>query len=76
MVAACEKKNWEQVGKLAHKLKSTIDTMCINSLKDDIRLIEKNGKDKNNIESIPVLVAKADKVISQVTEQLKAEFKL
>jgi len=76
MVAACEKKNWEQVGKLAHKLKSTIDTMCISSLKDDIRLIEKNGKDKKNIESIPALVEKADKIISQVTEQLKVEFKL
>jgi PAS domain S-box-containing protein len=76
MVSACEKKNWEQVGKLAHKLKSTIDTMCINSLKDDIRLIEKNGKDKTNIDAMPGLVEKADQVITKVTEQLKAEFKL
>ncbi len=76
MVEACEKKNWEQVGKLAHKLKSTIDTMCINSLKDDIRLIEKYGKDKSNIETIPTLVEKANKIINQVTDQLKAEFRL
>ncbi len=76
MVQECKKKNWEQVGKLAHKLKSTIDTMCINSLKDDIRLIEKNGKDKKNIDAIPGLVEKTDQVIEKVTQQLKAAFNL
>ncbi|HEX6915926.1 MAG TPA: response regulator, partial [Chitinophagaceae bacterium] len=76
MVNACEQKKWEQVGKLAHKLKSTIDTMCISSLKDDIRVIEKNGKDQKNLESIPSLVEKTSSVISSVTAQLKAEFSL
>ncbi len=36
--------NWAQVGKLAHKLKSTIDSMGISSLKDTIRQIEQSGK--------------------------------
>jgi CheY-like chemotaxis protein/HPt (histidine-containing phosphotransfer) domain-containing protein len=76
MVEACEQKKWEQMGKLAHKLKSTIDTMCINSLKDDIRVIEKNGKEKKEFELSATLVQKADTVIRQVTQQLKTEFGL
>jgi PAS domain S-box-containing protein len=76
MLEACEQKKWEQMGKLAHKLKSTIDTMCINSLKDDIRAIEKNGKEKKELELTATLVQKADTVIGQVAQQLKSEFNL
>lgn len=76
MSEACQNKKWEQVGKLAHKLKSTIDTMCINSLKDDIRLIEKNGKDQKNLNDIPGLVEKTDNIIKKVADQLKTEFSL
>ncbi len=76
MTEACHQKKWDQVGKLAHKLKSTIDTMNISSLKDDIRIIEKNGKDQKNLPDIPGLVEKADLVIKKVAEQLKDEFKL
>jgi PAS domain S-box-containing protein len=76
MVEACKLQNWEQAGKFAHKLKSTIDTMCINSIKEDVRTIEANGKNQADVANIPALVKKVDYVISQVTEQLKAEFKL
>lgn len=76
MVQACAQEDWEQVGKLAHKLKSTIDTLGIHSLKDDIRLLEKNGKNKQDLESIPPMVAKTDSVISQVTAQLRSAFNL
>jgi len=76
MVDACEQKKWDQMGKLAHKLKSTIDTMNIASLKDDIRAIEKNGKDQKNLDTTPAMVENADKVIRQVSDQLKSEFNL
>lgn len=76
MVEACNQKKWEQMGKLAHKLKSTIDTMCISSLKDDIRAIEKNGKEQKNIDITISMVEKTDSVIKQVTQQLKTEFSL
>jgi response regulator RpfG family c-di-GMP phosphodiesterase len=76
MVEACRQEKWEQVGKLAHKLKSTIDTMNIASLKDDIRVIEKNGKDQNNLETVRQLVAKTDSVITEVARQLQAEFRI
>lgn len=76
MSEACDQKKWEQVGKLAHKLKSTIDTMCINSLKDDIRVIEKSGKEQTNLDKLPGLVEKANNIILTAAGQLKAEFKL
>jgi PAS domain S-box-containing protein len=76
MVEACEQKKWEHMGKMAHKLKSTIDTMCINSLKDDIRVIEKNGKEQKDLEHTKALVEKANGIIERAAAQLATEFNL
>ncbi len=51
-------KDWEALGKSAHKLKSTIDSMGINALKQDIRALEGFGRKRENIELIPGLVQK------------------
>ncbi|MCZ2224874.1 MAG: response regulator [Chitinophagales bacterium] len=71
-----EKENWLQAGKLAHKLKSTIDTMQIAEIKNDIRLIESNGTTGNNVVIIPTLAKKVDRIINEVAKQLKDEFNL
>ena len=76
MLACIEKAEWEQAGKLAHKLKSTIDTMQIVSIKEDIRFIELNGKNRINTDQIPTIANKVDAVITTATIQLKAEFEL
>ena len=76
MVAACEEKNWEQTSKLAHKLKSTIDTMLIVSAKEDIRTIETNGKNGQQTDQIPLLTKRIDIIIERATQQLKEEFSL
>ncbi len=76
MVEACELKNWEQTGKLAHKLKSTIDTMQIISAKDDIRTIEMNGKNAQQTDTLLYLTKRIDAIIQRTTEQLKEEFSL
>jgi hypothetical protein len=76
MVEACQQKKWEHMGKMAHKLKSTIDTMCINSLKDDIRIIEKNGKEQKDLDLTKVLVDKANNIIERAAAQLASEFDL
>lgn len=68
--------NWLQAGKLAHKLKSTIDTMQIVELKNDIRIIESSGMSGNNVVVIPILAQKVDRIIKQVAMQLKEEFNL
>jgi CheY-like chemotaxis protein len=50
--------DWEALGKSAHKLKSTIDSMGINALKQDIRALEGFGRKRENIALIPGLVQK------------------
>jgi hypothetical protein len=44
LVDATASKNWEQVAKMAHKLKSTIDSMGIRSLHSQIRSVEQQAK--------------------------------
>lgn len=76
MLSEVNNQNWVQAGKLAHKLKSTIDTMLIVSLKEDIRAIELSGKTLTNVEQVPALAQKTDDIITQVTAQLKVTFNL
>jgi HPt (histidine-containing phosphotransfer) domain-containing protein len=67
---------WERVGKVAHKLKSTIDSMGIISLREDIRAVETNGKQQQNIDAIPALIQKVDTIINACILQLKTDFSL
>ncbi|HEX8461153.1 MAG TPA: response regulator [Segetibacter sp.] len=76
MVAAAEKAEWDKVSKLAHKLKSTIDTMNMHSIQSDIRTLEIDAKNKVNIAALPALATKVDDVINKVAELLKEEFDL
>jgi HPt (histidine-containing phosphotransfer) domain-containing protein len=65
MAGACKDKKWDSVSKLAHKLKSTIDTMQMTSLKEVIRTIEYDAKHGINITAIPALVQKVETVIEK-----------
>ncbi len=76
MVGAANAGNWDMTSKLAHKLKSTIDSMNMLSIKTDIRTIELDAKNKKNIESIPTLVNKVNKVIQKVALQLRADYNI
>ena len=71
---AHSKKEWQRVGKVAHKLKSTIDSMGIVSLKDDIRLIENNGKHEKDTESLAPYIKRVTDVINDCIGQLKTDF--
>jgi HPt (histidine-containing phosphotransfer) domain-containing protein len=65
--------NWEQLGKMAHKLKSTVDSMGIKSIYSDIRTVESNAKEKKNLQDIPAQIRKIETVIVNCIEQLKEE---
>ena len=65
--------NWEQVGKMAHKLKSTVDSMGIKSIRQEIRTVEANAKQKLSLEEIPPLVEQIAAVIGQCIIQLQAD---
>ncbi len=68
------KEDWEQVGKLAHKMKSTIDSMSIASLKEIIRQIENDGKKSIDVDKLPEKVNEVERVMKQCVEQVKKEF--
>ncbi len=76
MQAAVAAEEWEQVGKLAHKLKSTVDSMGIVSLRDDIRSLENYGKNRLELAAIPGLAQKVTNKIEEVIQQLNTDFAL
>ena len=73
---AVQEQQWERVGKLAHKLKSTIDSMGIASLKDDIRKVEINGKQQQDTDGMPLLADRIARVITTAIEEQKTDFSL
>src|SRR5260221_9781970 len=73
MKKALQEENWDQVGKTAHKLKSTIDSMGIKSIRQEIRAVEANDKQKEAVQELTALIGTIDTVISECIVQLKAE---
>lgn len=65
--------NWDMVSKAAHKLKSTIDSMGIYSIKQEIRAVEITAKKKEALKEIPALVRKINMTILKCLEQLQNE---
>ena len=65
--------NWPSLGAVAHKIKPSIDTMGIDLLKEDIRTLEKNGKDSINLDDIQPLMNKLELVIGRIFEQIREE---
>ena len=65
--------NWAGLGAIAHKIKPSIDTMGIELLRDDIRMVEKCGKEASNLELVPSLLDKIDAVIYAIIEELKSQ---
>ena len=68
LVKFAQDKNYEQISKTAHKMKSSIDSMGISSLKDIIRELEATKADNNNSE---VLIPKVKSILTDVFAQLK-----
>ncbi len=73
LVESGQSANWEQVSRMAHKLKSTVDSMGIKTLREDIRTVEANAKSNTELEKIPVLIAHIDRVVKECIEQLRGE---
>jgi len=71
-----DQKNWDAMGKLAHKLKSTTGSMGVDSIKDEIRTVEMNCKKSESLEETPVLVGKVIIAINKAVAQLKIDFAL
>ncbi|RYY17117.1 MAG: PAS domain-containing hybrid sensor histidine kinase/response regulator, partial [Chitinophagaceae bacterium] len=73
---ATREQRWEPLSKLAHKLKSTIDSMGIENLKQLVRTIETNGKTGVNTGEIPILVQNLVATMKLCMEQIKKDYSL
>jgi CheY-like chemotaxis protein/HPt (histidine-containing phosphotransfer) domain-containing protein len=73
LTTALKSENWEQVGKMAHKLKSTVDSMGIKSIHSDIRTVESNAKQQKNLSDIPGLTSRIESIINQCIGQLQED---
>ena len=76
MVQAANEKKWDVASALAHKLKSTIDTLQVVSIKEIVRTIEYDGKRNINTAALPALIQKVDAAIQIIAEDIRAEYKL
>ena len=76
MSAASGKKDWAELSRLAHKLKSTIDSMGIAEVQQTIRVMESNGKSGNNAEALPALVGQVVETMEAVMAQVRKDHSL
>ncbi len=65
--------NWNALGAVAHKIKPSIDTMGIELLREDIRTIERYGKESSNTDELPALMDKLESVLQKIMVDLKVE---
>jgi PAS domain S-box-containing protein len=68
---ALTEKNWDMVYKMAHKLKSTLDSMGVQSVKQDVRTVEMNAKKMENLDQIPGMVARISCIVNSCIKQLQ-----
>jgi CheY-like chemotaxis protein len=76
MQLACKQRDWQLTSKLAHKLKSTIDSLNIYQLQDLIRKIESDGKKEENLDQVPGCVRLLNKGMNDCMAQVKSDFRL
>lgn len=62
--------NWEQVGRLMHKLKPSLLLLNIDNLSTHIRELEGNAKAAKNIELIPKQIAELQELCDVILEEL------
>jgi PAS domain S-box-containing protein len=73
---AADNERWDDLSKLAHKLKSTIDSMGIITLKQLVRTIENNSKNGTSPEELPSQVGELVRVMRVTMRQVQRDFSL
>jgi CheY-like chemotaxis protein len=71
-----DKHDWQSLSKVAHKLKSTIDSIGISELTQTIRDVERNGKSGVDTAVLPSLVSNIIEVMGRVMAQIKKDHSL
>lgn len=66
--------DYEKVGQVAHKIKPSIDLLGIDSLKELVRTLERDGKQGNPNNNMNELFEDFNKNAQQVFKQLSEDF--
>ena len=73
MRVAIENQNWHELGKTAHKIKSTLKSMGIHSMVDDAYELEQDGKYQTNLGLVDEKFALFEAKFVRVMELLQEE---
>lgn len=68
-----QNKDWEFLGKTAHKLKSSVGNLGLTQLRDLFLFIEQNGREATNIDKIPNYVQNTVEGINQLLKDIEIE---
>jgi HPt (histidine-containing phosphotransfer) domain-containing protein len=65
-----EKKEYELLGKLAHKAKSSVSIMGLQDLAKELKNLENMAREGRKVQSYPGIIARFKKVTSEAVEEL------
>ena len=69
-------KDYDKLSFQAHKLKTSIDHLSIESLTTGIRQIEKFSKERINLDLLPGLIRKLDSELQDTISEIKQDFNI
>ncbi len=71
MKESYEQKDWVALRNVAHKFKPQLNFMGINSVLEEVESIEQDAFKQQNLERLPSLIQKTDRICREAIEQLK-----
>jgi len=74
LVKAVNEKNWDNVYFIAHKMKANIDLLNIKSIREEIRIVERNAKAKIHLNQIKNKVKFIYTIIQQCAKEMQRDF--
>lgn len=74
MIAAYERPDLQEMGRIAHKIKPNLDNMNIPSVTQTIREIEAMGKAGNNSPQLPAMLAEIKTVVENTISQIRKDY--
>lgn len=72
IIDAHSARDYQKVNKTAHRLKTSINTMGIQSIREDIQTIELATEEDQKAEGFGAVISKLDAVISEVVHHLQS----
>ncbi|MBL0246791.1 MAG: PAS domain S-box protein [Sphingobacteriales bacterium] len=69
----CNDQNWERLGKIAHKFKSTITYLGLNNIKEVCKTIQFNAEHKTDLQLLPAMVEQVKNIAQLACNEIKAE---